>query len=503
MQSEPVDPALHLSGVNGGTLPSDPSPGHELVITSNAELNADAQLTSSASPSVHAPITSPVASVQSLSTDQVASVPAPEPMHLHKGAIQIVLLVAFGLDTLLYSLVVPFLPTTVQAAGASPSITGALFASYAAGLLLFTPVAGWFTDRLGARTTLLVGLSSMFLATLLFAFVQLVPALFVARTAQGCAGAMTWTAGLALVSQLYDGETRLAVFARVFAATGIGTSLGPPLGGVLYGVGGFRTPFIAAACLVLADGLGRLLFLPSRRALKAGTGTLVDEVSPRPSQSARSPRAPSLLTKRPSVFLGLFGTAIGGVVLALLEPSLPPLLIGRFGFHAAEVGALFAALTAVFLAVQPLVVDLLRRAGGTKVLSLGLAVDTVGLLALSAGIGSALLIAIMGLALIAAGTALSLIAAFSLLEGRRIPVHDTGPDTVVQPVDSNRGKLYAAYNLSYAIGILIGPLGIGLLTARFGPSRALFLMGVIPLLACVMVLTLPKSRLAVGEEGET
>ena len=72
-----------------------------------------------------------------------------------KLAAQVALLGAFFIDLLLYSLVVPFLPGEAEQLGASPAVTGALFAMYAAGLFAVTPLAAWLTDRVGAHQTLL------------------------------------------------------------------------------------------------------------------------------------------------------------------------------------------------------------------------------------------------------------------------------------------------------------------------------------------------------------
>ena len=149
-----------------------------------------------------------------------------------------------------------------QVLGASPVVTGALFGSYAGGLFLATPLAGWLADRLGGRRTLLGGLFALLAATLLFAFSTDLTLLFVARAAQGVAGAFTWTAGLSLLAQIVDERERPAAFGRIFVATGVGTLLGPSLGGALYTWGGFRAPFLFAMILVALDGIGRVIFLP-------------------------------------------------------------------------------------------------------------------------------------------------------------------------------------------------------------------------------------------------
>src|SRR5262249_2338681 len=90
-------------------------------------------------------------------------------------------------------------PWPRPAPGATPGSTGALFVSYAAGQLLVTPLAGWLTDRFGARTALLLGLAALLGATLLFAAAETLPTLALARAGQGVASGVTWTAGMVLL----------------------------------------------------------------------------------------------------------------------------------------------------------------------------------------------------------------------------------------------------------------------------------------------------------------
>src|SRR5262245_58017393 len=226
------------------------------------------------------------------------------PQVRHPVGARVVLFFSFALDLLLYSLVVSFLPTRTQALGATPAITGALFAVYAAGLLLATPPAGWLTDRLGARSVLLAGLVALFCATLLFAFADSLPSLALARAGQGVASGVTWTSGLALMVQLYEPTHRPRAFAAMFMASGIGVLLGPPLGGLLYTWGGFSAPFFVAAALVALDGGGRILFLPGRAHL--------------PVSSPASARTLWRLLHEAPFVVGLVATSAGAIVFSSL-----------------------------------------------------------------------------------------------------------------------------------------------------------------------------------------
>jgi MFS transporter, DHA1 family, solute carrier family 18 (vesicular amine transporter), member 1/2 len=380
-----------------------------------------------------------------------------------RALVQAVLLGAFGLDMLLYSLVVPFLPGRAQALGASPLGISALFATYAGALLLATPPAGWCSDRFGARRTLLVGLIALAMATLLFAFAPGLPLLVAARGAQGLAGALTWTAGLALIAELYDGEARLTVFARIFSATGVGTLIGPPLGGALYAWGGFRAPFLAAAALVLLDGVGRVLVLPRR--------------APPPRREATDGMGARLRDDR-GLVTALVATLAGAALLAQMEPSLPVLLTARFDLGPLPIGLLFGGLTILFIALQPAAALLVRRLGAEVTVIFGLAIGAAALLLLARSyslLGSAL-----ALATVALGVSLIVLPSLQLftLTG---PSRHVSPET--HPAQSARyGAAFATYNLAYSGGLLLGPLLAGAAITWMGLSGGFVLLSVPPAL---------------------
>ncbi|HEU5347589.1 MAG TPA: MFS transporter, partial [Ktedonobacterales bacterium] len=216
---------------------------------------SESQLGSEEVKTIESPSPSSTTSGQATSSEEQPSSRAKGDSRVHRTAAQVVLLGAFGLDMLLYSLVIPFLPGEAQGLGASPLVTGALFAMYAAGIFAATPLAAWFTDHLGPRRTLLWGLLALAASTLLFAFSPTLalglPGLFVARASQGIASALAWTAGLAVLVQLYSAEERPRLFARAFTVTGLAVLIGPPLGGALYTLGGFTLPFMVATGLVV------------------------------------------------------------------------------------------------------------------------------------------------------------------------------------------------------------------------------------------------------------
>ncbi len=413
-------------------------------------------------------------------------------------AAEVVLLGAFGLDLLLYSLVVPFLPAEAERLGASPVTTGALFAMYAAGSFAATPLAGWLTDRVGARTALLWGLVTLGASTLLFAFSPSLPlglpGLFGARAAQGVASTFTWTAGFAILARLHSSTESGQSFARVFTITGLSALIGPPLGGALYSRGGFVLPFLVATGLVALDGLGRLLFLPN-------TATL-----PGTQPIAGSSR---LLWHDSGVWLGLFAALAGALALSSLEPATPLLLGETLGLPAWGIGLAFGGLSLCFVLMQPIIINAKRRLGMAGTMSVGLWVtalcfvgitlatdatwttwNVVGLGAslfgLTAAPSTSTLVGVLtALAVLGCGLALALVPAPELLSRR---AESLGANHGV-----SYGAIYAAYNAAYGLGILFGPLATAVAVAERGIAGSFLLLALPPTL-CALVLLVWQIR---------
>ncbi|MBC7324717.1 MAG: MFS transporter, partial [Moorella sp. (in: Bacteria)] len=112
------------------------------------------------------------------------------------------------LDSLLYGIIVPVVPHYATALGASPTQLGVIFAAYSAGLLLFGIPAGIACDRYGYKLPLVLGMAGLTLATVAFAFSGRIWLLAASRLVQGIAGAVTWTAAMALVAAFYPPRLR-------------------------------------------------------------------------------------------------------------------------------------------------------------------------------------------------------------------------------------------------------------------------------------------------------
>lgn len=103
-----------------------------------------------------------------------------------RTAVIIVVALALFTDMILYDVIVPILPAILRRVDQDESLMGLLLGVYAAGLLLFTPVFGVWSDRSGSRRTpMLLGQLGLGLSTLLFIYSRNIILLMIARFLQG------------------------------------------------------------------------------------------------------------------------------------------------------------------------------------------------------------------------------------------------------------------------------------------------------------------------------
>jgi predicted MFS family arabinose efflux permease len=222
--------------------------------------------------------------------------------------------------------------------------------------------------------------------------------------------------------------------------------------------------------LVALDGIGRVIFLPGR--------------DPTERSALTHGTTRTLLRDRRFV-VALIATLFGAGVLALLEPTLPPLLSSRFGLHALPIGLFFGGTVLVNTLALPLVGYTTRQLGAPVTIVFGMLFAALALTMIAV---STTLVHI-GIALAALGFAapFTLVPTLELLTtlGKGNAPAEKAP----------YGAIYAAYNFAYAGGIFLGPLAAGFTITQFGPEAGLALPAALPmLLGLIMFAGLALSR---------
>ena len=145
------------------------------------------------------------------------------------------------IDLLGFGIVLPLLPRYAKSFQASGLTLGLLMASFSVMQLVFAPIWGRVSDRVGRRPILILGLAGSAFFYTLFGYctslgpsgsllgLGVIPWLFLCRIGAGIAGATIPTAQ-AYIADVTGPQQRAAGMALIGAAFGIGFTFGPLLG---------------------------------------------------------------------------------------------------------------------------------------------------------------------------------------------------------------------------------------------------------------------------------
>jgi DHA1 family multidrug resistance protein-like MFS transporter len=178
-----------------------------------------------------------------------------------------------------YGMVIPLFPFYIERLGAGGSQLGLLISVSALLELLFGPIWGSVSDRVGRKPILLLGLLGYALSSLLFGLSTELWMLFVSRALSGVLSSATTATALAYISDNTSERDRGGGMGMLGAAMGLGLILGPAAGGWLGGSSLALPFFIAAGSSLLALVLAALWLpesLPAEVRQRAGRVRTVD-----------------------------------------------------------------------------------------------------------------------------------------------------------------------------------------------------------------------------------
>lgn len=174
------------------------------------------------------------------------------------------------------------LPTLARTFGASFQAAQWVVLAYLLATTTLVVSAGRLGDLVGRRRLLVIGIGVFTVGSLACGLAASLPALVVARGAQGVGAAMMLPLTVALVRETVPSDRTGSAMGLLGTMSAVGTTLGPSLGGVLIALSGWRTIFLVNVPLGLVNLLLALWTLPmdrvGRRADRAsfdGAGTLL------------------------------------------------------------------------------------------------------------------------------------------------------------------------------------------------------------------------------------
>ena len=333
----------------------------------------------------------------------------------------ILLTVALGgmLVPLNSTMVAVALPRIVDDLDTSLAAVSWLVTAYLIAMATLHPVAGKLGDRLGRRPLVLGGLLWFGVASVAAALAPSLEALVVFRVQQAVAGALIFPNAIAVLREIVPAERLGGRLGLVNAALPLGAAAGPPLGGLLLAVMGWRAIFLVNLPLVLVPlALGaRTLPRAVRRATASfdvtGAALLCGALSlvaltltrggdlPVPAAAAGGTAAAlavallvvELRRSDPVVNPRLFGSspfaaatagvALNNMAMYVTLLAVPLLLVARGGWSSAAIGGTLAVMFAASMVWAPIGGRLADRAGRRLPALCGAAMAAAALLPLA------------------------------------------------------------------------------------------------------------------------
>ncbi len=218
---------------------------------------------------------------------------------------------------------------------------------YALMQLVFAPLWGRWSDRIGRRPLILIGIAGYVVAQVMFGLSRSLWLLYAARIVGGILSSATLPVSAAYVVDMTTKEERSRGMAWLGTAVSLGVVVGPALGGLLsrrdwhfnwstghFRVDSFSVPFFAAAFLGLLTLLAALRWLPESMPNTSAQNTNADkDLSEKTKVEWRT------LLKTLSPLLAL--TLAGQFALTIFEGTFALFAQKKFSFGPAEVGYVF------------------------------------------------------------------------------------------------------------------------------------------------------------------
>lgn len=359
-----------------------------------------------------------------------------------------------------FGIILPIMPFYAESMGASATHLGLLFATYSLMQLLFSPLWGRYSDRVGRRPVLIVGLTGMALSFVLFGLAQALWMLYAARVLGGLLSSALLPTAMAYVADSTSHGQRGSGMGLMGAAMGLGMIFGPAIGGFL-GEFSAALPFFVAAGLALIVAGFAAFFLPESLSAQARENARngIDRAGTAHGQLLRALRSPAGLILILG-FLSQFAFASFMGTFALFAET-------KLGFGESEMGAIFAAMGVVAVLVQGMFVGrAIGRWGEARVIQMGLVLSGVGFLGLLLAYDLASLVALT--ALMGLGSALLGPAISALVSKRTVP--------------EQQGTIMGVLNSYHSLGRILGPLLGGVVFDVLGHQYPYVMAGVLFLL---------------------
>lgn len=296
-----------------------------------------------------------------------------------KKALPILFLVMF-LVMVGFGIIIPVMPFYAEGIGANPTQLGLLMAVYSLMQLLFAPMWGRISDRIGRKPVIMIGILGLSLSFFLMAISSELWMLFAARIIGGLLSSANMPTVMAYVADITSEEDRGKGMGIIGASVGLGFIFGPAIGGI-FSQSSLNMPFYLAGTTSL------ITFLLVTFVLKESLS-----VEERNSQSKEKTSLLKAFNGPVSVLFVL--QLFVSLSLSGLEATFAYFAAEKAGLGAVQLGYIFMIMGLAGAIVQGgLVGRMTKKLGEGTVIQLGIAISAIGfaLILLIEGFGTAAL----------------------------------------------------------------------------------------------------------------
>jgi EmrB/QacA subfamily drug resistance transporter len=308
------------------------------------------------------------------------------------------------------------LPAIAKDIGENPLALKLALTSYLVSLAVFIPISGWIADRYGSRTVFAIAIVTFMGSSIVCAFSNTLPQFVIARFVQGIGGAMMVPVGRLVLMRSVGKHEYVAALNYLTIPALVGPVIGPALGGAITLYFNWRWIFIINVPISILGVFLVLRHIPNVRedvsppfdwrgfiisgvglsVLMLGVSALGGHLLPRDitlacfvagicvlalyvwhAQRTPHPVIDLKLMRLPTFFNGVAVGSLFRIGLGATPFLLPLLLQLGFGLDPLQSGVLTCATALGAMFMKTLTVNILRRFGFRRVLTINGAIASL------------------------------------------------------------------------------------------------------------------------------
>jgi len=321
-----------------------------------------------------------------------------------------------AIDLVGFGIVLPILPQYAERFGAGAAVIGVLSATFSLAQLVFAPIWGKLSDRIGRKPIIILSLCGTAIGSLVTGFAGVLWLLFLGRIIDGISGASVSVAQAA-VADISPPRQRARYMGLIGAAFGVGFVAGPAIG-ALAALGGPKVPFFVASAIAATNAVIALKRLPetahgveghplaradvvaSRKAEFDVAAIDAENIAAEPSLDGpgivepahgvfhHAPAEHTSILRRREIIHLIVVAFVGVVAFSGFEATFSLLANQRYGLGLSATAGVFAGIGVVLVGVQGgLVGPVTHRMGESGTLRFGLVANCCGLAVLAFDLG--------------------------------------------------------------------------------------------------------------------